>query len=139
MAGPLVVADMVGIDEKGNDVDGGVPGGATRFRIADGVLGGRVSADDFLRGIGYLKRGSVLLCEDNSTVKALVISSACGARDIPTDPRRDFQTQPDGAPFGCDAISMALRFSAAPAQLADDYLPDASPDATCPSGWAVCP
>jgi hypothetical protein len=139
VAEPLVVADLVGIDGQGNDVDGGAPGGATNFRIAGGVLAGRVAAQQFLDGVGLLKKGSGdLLCQDPVLTLA-AIKVVCPARDITSDPLRDIQTQPDGAPYGCDAVSVAIRFSAVPAQIGEDYAPDAASDAMCPDAWAVCP
>jgi hypothetical protein len=140
VASPVVVADLVGADDKGNDVDGGVEAGATRFRISGGVLTGRVSTSAFFAGLGLLKKtqsGTGYFCQD-SVFAPTATQYVCNARDISSDPRRDFGAQPDGAPYACDGVSLAVKFSASWAQLGDDYTPDAS-DAGCPDSWGLCP
>jgi hypothetical protein len=138
---PVVVADLVGVDALGRDVDGGVLGGANAFRVSNGSLGARIPAEAFLEAIGYLKKtknGADYFCQDPTYV-GLAKQFVCPARDIAADPARDFQIQPGGIPFPCDAVSMAMRFTALPAQIGDEYTPDGGPDANCLPGSAVCP
>ena len=142
ISSPATVATLQGVDAFGNDV----PSGTTPvgFRLRDGVLSGRVAVGALLQTIGLLVTKSSInpsdiipVCQD--VLKGEVIrKQICNGRDIQSDPAKDFQP-PGAAPFACDAVSTAVRFTADMAQVGDPYLPDAGPDAGCPADWPVCP
>jgi hypothetical protein len=138
VSSPAAVATLVGIDAYGKDVPAGAP--AAGFRIADGVLGGRIAVGALLAALGQFKPKAAngeFLC--NYPLYAIPLKQqVCADRDILSDPVKDFLPT-DVAPFACDAVSTAVRFTGQMAQVGDVYSPDAGQEGGCAPDWTVCP
>ncbi len=138
VSSPATIATLVGVDADGNDV---LPGAAAAgYRLADGMISGRIAVGALLSTVGQFKPKSAdggLLCND-VFFSNLVKGEACRARDIQSDPAKDFQP-PGDTPFACDAVSTAISFTGQMAQIGNGYSPDAGPEAGCPAEWPICP
>jgi hypothetical protein len=137
VSSPATIATLIAVDGQGNDLPPGAP--AVSFRVSDGIISGRIGTSALLAALGQLKprtAGGGFLCDD-PVFAFTVKKTICGARDILSDPAKDFQP-PGGPPFACDAVSMAVRFTGQMAQIGDMYSPDAGAEGGCGTDWSTC-
>jgi hypothetical protein len=81
------------------------------YKIANGRITGRVSAESFLLGLPGIKLGpAVSLCPGGSLFEQAK-KAICAARDIVSDPARDNRGD------ACDALSVGMAFTAVEARL----------------------
>jgi hypothetical protein len=118
--------------------DGNAKGTPTAFRIVDGVLGGRVSVNQMLQTASAASSApdqdaGVTLPGCNGADFDLLKSLVCGAADIQANPNRDFTDA------GCDAISIAFQFGAAPAMLGRQHSSTTPDFGTCDAAVFACP
>jgi hypothetical protein len=100
----------------------------SRFRLEDGILTGRISADDMLDWVGAKRvdqeqSPTGYLCD--SPTYALVKPFVCNLADTVMPPQRDFTSD------RCNALSVVLRFTAPPAQIGATHLSLEAADAAC--------
>ena len=125
---PIIVARIVR-----ELVDGG-PG--VRFSLADGVISGRTSATSVISAVGSFRTqigldggADTYLCDPKMAVPYQLFKSAgCSARDVTLDP----DASPDHA---CDALSLAVQFTAETAVFGSDWDPPVSEAGVCGPGW----
>jgi hypothetical protein len=98
----LVVTAMLRSDDAGG------------YRIDDGLLAGRWSTQSILASLGSLPDQTFpgKVCENPDSFNALR-SIVCNAADIAADPAHD-RAEP---PWGCDAVSVAMKFDGTAAVL----------------------
>jgi hypothetical protein len=118
----LLWARLVAVDAKLAPISP-APEAGDLFRVADGVVAGRVTTTDALRGFASQQASTDggPLCGFPNFFDAIKASFVCPNADIAASPGNDFAGLP------CDAISVAAAFSAEPAQLGDVRDPAASP------------
>ncbi|AKV01811.1 hypothetical protein AKJ09_08474 [Labilithrix luteola] len=129
MNSPVFVATLVPLDEHMAPRDPNQPPTASQERfyaIEDGTIAGRVSATDLLSAAGAAATpagfGQGYVCQTPG-VYELVRGQICQALDVAQSPNLDFQPG-----YGCDAVSMSIRFSAQPARLGEGIDPSNPPN-----------
>jgi hypothetical protein len=139
---PILTARLIPLDENGVElrvVDGnvlstdGTPRKAASFRLADGVLTGRVSAGDVLSALASIRienAASKYFC--THALFPEVKKFVCGAVDSLTTPNRDFAGDP------CNALSLAFHFDAMTAKLGQEFDPTTAPDGGCAESKLDC-
>jgi hypothetical protein len=139
---PLLVARLVPVNEANKPIDLGADGTPSTkpagFKMVDGVLGGRVTASQFVSSAGGLSTrrdadgGNVRLCDDDVLFPQLR-TLICGSADIQQLQRNDF------GPGKCDSLSVMIQFSANPAHLYGKH-GAAAPNITgCAMDFSRCP
>jgi hypothetical protein len=95
--------------------------------IDGGIFGGRLASHDLLSSVSVLEDDAGFYC-GSSSVYALLVTQVCPFQEIMANPSRD------NTNASCDAISFAIGFTAASAQLGGEEV-IAQVDASCPKGW----
>jgi hypothetical protein len=91
-----------------------------RYRVVDGVLGGRWKADDIFKVIGAFDLGGQKLCNDGSTAYKRFKEIMCSQIDI--------ASKLGGATTLCDSLSFGMSFSTEPAGVDKIYEPNTTPN-----------
>jgi hypothetical protein len=113
LSGVVITGRLVPLGPTGEVLDGGVDAGRpTSFRLVDGTLAGRAPAAQVLVGAGLIESEGVLACK-SAVFDAVIRPAVCGAVDTMHDTNLDLRG------LRCDAISVAARFEATPAELGD--------------------
>jgi len=105
---------------------------AAGYTFTEGSISVRVNAGAFLTALEGVRTTTGFMC-GNDLIYLSVRDRICKVRDLPTDPSVDGRESP------CDAFSLIMEFTAAPAQLGNVVVP---PPAARPCGdtWeAKCP
>jgi hypothetical protein len=116
----ILVARLVALDTQLQPIEP-PPDVGTLFRL-EGTTAGRVNTADALRTIarGQSMTDGGPLCGFPSFYNSVKSSFICPSADIATNPADDFK------PKECDALSLAVAFSADPVLLGDARKPDKS-------------
>ena len=120
VSGSLLAARLVALDSLLQAIEP-PPAVGTLFRM-EGTAAGRVRTTDALRAIakGQAISDGGPLCGFPNFYNSVKRTFICPSADIATSPADDFKNA------GCDALSLALAFTADPAQLGDARKPDKS-------------
>ncbi|HEX4445553.1 MAG TPA: hypothetical protein VH044_02410 [Polyangiaceae bacterium] len=104
---------------------GGDAGSTTLgFSLQQGTIAGRWGTGDLLSTLATIpSMGGGFLCGADSVPYQLIKATVCGSADISKNPLND-----NGTPLAqCDAVSVGLQFTAAPAQLGNVLAVPAAP------------
>lgn len=107
-----------------------VPQSGGTFALAGGVIAGRWNNAQLLASLDTLSFNGTPLCPGNGGIYPLIKGQVCQYSDIMTDPTLDRMGST------CDAVSLAIGFTADPAQIGNivptpaktSLCPDAGPD-----------
>ncbi|AKV01812.1 hypothetical protein AKJ09_08475 [Labilithrix luteola] len=127
MGSPVSVGKLVPLDKDMKPRDPNVPATPeeqTLWRLDDGIIAGRVAATDMLSAAGAafsptgIGQDGTRVCQ-NPLFFSYIKGRICDSLDIAKSAKLDFQ--PD---YACDAVSMMIRYSCAPARVGGEYKTD---------------
>lgn len=127
MGSPVSVGKLVPLDKDMKPRDPNVAPTSeerTLWRLDDGLISGRVAATDMLAAAGaaYTPTGigpdGSYVCQ-NPAFFSYIRTRICDSLDIAKSAQLDFS---DG--YACDAVSMIIRFSGAPARMGEEFKAD---------------